>query len=114
MKTPVLFLIYNRQDLTKRLIDLLREVKPTNLYVAADGPKNNQDRKLCRATRELIKTVDWDCKIHRLYRRKNLGCGKAVSSAISWFFDYVESGVILEDDCLVDVSFFQFAPMLRG
>ena len=39
----------------------------------------------------------------------NLGCGKAVSEAISWFFSHEPEGIILEDDCLIDISFFDFA-----
>ena len=37
-----------------------------------------------------------------------LGCGAAVSGAITWFFENVEAGIILEDDCLADPSFFPF------
>jgi hypothetical protein len=47
-----------------------------------------------------------------LYREKNLGCGRAVSSAISWFFEQEEEGIILEDDCLPDPSFFEYCRIL--
>jgi len=36
----------------------------------------------------------------------------AVSSAITWFFDHVEQGIILEDDCLPDPSFFPYCEEL--
>ena len=41
-----------------------------------------------------------------------MGCGKAVSKAISWFFNEVEKGIILEDDCLPSRSFFSFCEEL--
>jgi hypothetical protein len=41
-----------------------------------------------------------------------LGCKSAVSSAITWFFENVEQGIILEDDCLPDPSFFPFCEEL--
>jgi hypothetical protein len=47
-----------------------------------------------------------------LYRETNLGCKIAVSEAISWFFDCEEYGVILEDDCLPDLSFFPYCEEL--
>ncbi|MDF2453911.1 MAG: hypothetical protein K0S26_3415, partial [Bacteroidota bacterium] len=50
----------------------------------------------------------WDCELKTLFRDSNLGCGLAVSGAINWFFDHVEEGIILEDDCLPDPSFFDF------
>ena len=41
-----------------------------------------------------------------------MGCGPAVRSAISWFFENVEAGIILEDDCDPNVTFFQFCEEL--
>lgn len=35
-----------------------------------------------------------------------------MSEAISWFFEHVEEGIILEDDCLPDISFFRFCEEL--
>jgi len=56
--------------------------------------------------------VDWDCEVKTLFRDKNLGCKIAVSSAIDWFFENVEEGIILEDDCLPSQSFFWFCQEL--
>ena len=47
-----------------------------------------------------------------LFRERNLGCKLAVSQAISWFFDQVEAGIILEDDCVAHPSFFPYAAEL--
>ena len=52
--------------------------------------------------------VDWPCEVQTLFRNTNLGCKDAVSSAITWFFSHVEEGIILEDDCLPDPSFFRY------
>jgi hypothetical protein len=79
------------------------------LYVAADGPRTGKpgEDEQCIITRKLVMNgIDWDCKVVTLFRDKNLGCGKAVSEAITWFFENVEEGIILEDDCLPEKSFF--------
>lgn len=108
-KSPVLFLIFNRPDVTARIFERIRAVKPARLYIAADGPRPGKanDNELCEQTKAIV-TVDWDCELKTLYRTENLGCKKAVSSGISWFFDNEEEGVILEDDCLPAISFFSF------
>lgn len=113
-KTPILFLIFNRSDLTGRVFERIREIKPAILYIAADGPRASRpsEELLCAETRAVTETIDWDCEVHRLYRDENLGCKTAVSSAITWFFDHVESGIILEDDCLPTLSFFRFCAEL--
>lgn len=114
MIKPVLLLIFNRPDLTERVFARIREAAPRLLYVAADGPRADRlgEDAICRETREIVAKVDWDCEVFYLYRVENLGCKQAVSSAITWFFDNVESGIILEDDCLPDPSFFNFCSEL--
>jgi ADP-heptose:LPS heptosyltransferase len=112
--TPILFVIFNRPDLTEIVFNEIRKARPAQLFIAADGPrKNNEsDKILCAETRKIAEQVDWPCKVHTLFREENLGCGKAVSSSISWFFDHVERGIILEDDCLPDPSFFMYCQSL--
>jgi len=114
MDTPILFLIFNRPDTTQRVFESIRAIKPKRLFVAADGPRPNKetDKKLCQETRDIIKNIDWECEVKTLFREKNLGCKIAVSSAISWYFENVNEGIILEDDCLPNKSFFDFCEIM--
>lgn len=111
MKTPpVLFLIFNRPDLTAKVFSKIRDARPAQLFIAADGPRESREdeAKICEETRAVVSNIDWECEVHQLYRDENLGCKVAVSSAIDWFFEHVEEGIILEDDCLPNPSFFKF------
>lgn len=112
--TPILLLIFNRPLLTQQIFNKIKEVKPQHLFIAADGPRPNKplDAAVCQETRKIVDQIDWECEVKTLFRDQNLGCGFAVCSAISWFFDQVEEGIILEDDCLPDVSFFPFCSEL--
>ncbi len=56
--------------------------------------------------------IDWKCEVKTLFRENNLGCKIAVSEAITWFFDNVEEGIIIEDDCLPSPDFFPFCEEL--
>jgi hypothetical protein len=112
---PVLFLVFNRPEPTARVLGAIRRASPRRLFVAADGPRpgNPKDAVACREVRELLqKGIDWQCRVEFLARGANLGCRNAVSSAISWFFDNVEEGIILEDDCLPSEGFFSFCSSL--
>lgn len=108
--TPVLFLIFNRPDHTKKVFLKIKEARPTQLFIAADGPRDSvdTDKLLCVQTREIINLIDWECNVKTLFRDQNLGCRYAISTAIDWFFEQVEEGIILEDDCLPDPTFFTF------
>ncbi len=108
---PILFIIFNRPDTARVVLARLRELKPTRLFIAADGPRpgNASDAARCAQVREeTLKAIDWDCEVKTLLRESNLGCRKGVATAIDWFFENVEQGIILEDDCLPDPSFFPF------
>ena len=112
--TPVLFLMFNRPDTTRQVFEAIRKVRPKQLFIAADGPRDNRpdDIEKCRQTREIVSHIDWDCEVKTLFRESNLSCKYAVSEAIDWFFDNVEEGIILEDDTLPDSSFFFFCQEL--
>lgn len=111
---PVLFLIFNRPDTTAQVFERIRQIKPAKLYVAADGAREGRpdEAQRCAKVRTIIDGIDWDCELKTLFREKNLGCKIAVSEAITWFFGQEEYGVILEDDCLPDLSFFPFCEEL--
>lgn len=114
LTTPVLFLIFNRPDTTQQVFNEIRKAQPKQLFVAADGPRQDRpdDIENCKKVREIIQQIDWDCNVSTLLREGNLGCKKAISSAIDWFFSQVDEGIILEDDCVPDQSFFPFCQEL--
>ena len=113
--TPVLLIVFNRPDKTRTALEIVKKAGIKNLYIAADGPReNNQnDIEKCKEVRELVeKSIDWECEVKYHFQKSNMGCGKNVSSAITWFFENVEAGIILEDDCNPVESFFQFSNLL--
>jgi len=114
LDVPVLLIIFNRPDTTARVFSSIREAQPARLYIASDGPRENREGELLRvnAARDVVAAIDWPCKIDHLYQKVNLGCGRAVKAAVDWFFEKEEMGIILEDDCLPDQSFYQFCQEL--
>jgi hypothetical protein len=113
-ETPILLLIFNRPDTTKQVFNQVKKIKPKYLFVAADGPRTDKsdEDKRCLETRDIIKQINWDCELKTLFREKNLGCRLAVSQGITWFFNNVGEGIILEDDCLPELSFFPYCEEL--
>jgi hypothetical protein len=114
LHTPILFLIFNRPYETSVTFESIRQAKPSKLYVAADGPRatRSDEPLLCKQTRAILEQIDWECEIKTLFRDSNLGCRQAVSSAIDWFFENEEEGIIIEDDCVADQTFFTFCQIL--
>ena len=109
---PVLLCNFNRPEFTAALVNSLRAVKPQSLFISIDGPRAHveADKVNCSAVLDALqKGINWPCKIEWLVNESNKGCGRCVSDAISWFFDHVDEGIILEDDCIPTVGFFIFA-----
>jgi hypothetical protein len=111
---PILLLVCDRPQPTRRVFERIREAQVRELYVAADGPRpgDPEARRLCEEARAVVQHADWECEVHTLLRERNLGCRRAVSSAIEWFFENVEEGIVLEDDCLPHPTFFRFCAEL--
>ena len=42
-ETPILFLLFNRPELTKNVFERIRLIRPRQLFVAADGPRQGSD-----------------------------------------------------------------------
>ena len=114
MRSPVLFLIFKREETTRVVFERIRKMKPQKLYIAADGPRENRpdEYEKCLSTRKIVENVDWPCEVHKLFQDKNLGCGKGVSIAISWFFKHEEQGIIIEDDILPHPDFFEYCDIM--
>jgi Glycosyl transferase family 2 len=113
MSVPVLFLIFNRPNVTAEVFEAIRLAKPARLYIAADGPRDRPgEAELCNKARQIATNIDWDCELKTLFRERNLGCGASVSGALNWFFGDEEEGIILEDDCVPSPAFFPYCAEL--
>jgi len=111
---PVLVLAFNRPAATERALAALRAAGPERVFFAVDGPRPDRQGEAASVARvhSLVEQLDWGCTVETLFRPQNLGCKLAVSQAIAWFFSHVEAGIILEDDCVADPSFFPYAAEL--
>lgn len=104
---------YNRISQTRLTLSSINDAEPRRLFVVQDGPKDSNDFLKCEEVRKLItETVDWDCEISWKIRDTNAGCRKNVSEGITWFFSEVDEGIVVEDDCVPNISFFKFCDEL--
>jgi hypothetical protein len=113
--TPLLLIAWRRPHTLRQVIDAIRPVAPTRLFVACDGPnpeRPGEAEKVAATRRVIEQEIDWPCQIERLYSDVNQGCRLGVSRAITWFFEQVEEGLILEDDCVPHPDFFPYCTTL--
>lgn len=114
LDVPVLVVGFNRPDRTAALLERVRVAAPRRLYFAVDGarPHVPGEADRVREVQEQARSIDWAGDVRLLFRHENLGCGRAVSSAVDWLFEQEERGIVLEDDLLPEASFFPFCAEL--
>lgn len=113
-KTPILLITFNRPDYVEKQLELMRRIRPAALYIASDAPRtgNEADQVAVKEIRQMIAQAKKELSIKTLYRTKNEGCRYGVAAAVNWFFSQVTEGIVLEDDCFADESFFPFCSEL--
>jgi len=112
LDTPVLLIAFSRIGPTRRVFEAIRAARPRRLYFACDGPRDAAEAVRCEEVRALAREVDWPCELHTRFNERNMGLRKGVSSAIAWFFEHEEEGIVLEDDTLPVPTFFRFCQEL--
>lgn len=113
--TPLLLIVWRRPFALRHVINAIRPLAPSQLFIACDGPNlhNVEEAEKVLATRQIIASeIDWPCNIERLYSDVNQGCSVGPINAISWFYSHVEAGIILEDDCVPHPDFLPFSEVL--
>lgn len=114
LSVPVLLMLFNRPDITRELFKKLREAKPKKLFVAANGPRPNVpgDAELCNSVRAIFNEIDWECEVHTNFPEVNINMHTRWYASLDWFFESVDRGIVLEDDCIPDLSFFSYCAEL--
>lgn len=111
---PVRVRIWTRPDFQKEQFEVLRQARPSVLFLVSDGGRNDEERRLIGLSRKLFEGIDWDCEIHKLYWEENLGMHKSGALASQYIWKRVDRCVWLEDDVVPSVSAFRFwAEMLE-
>lgn len=114
LEIPLVFIVFNRPETTRRVWERIRAAQPRRLFVIADGPRADRpaDQESCTAVRQIVERIDWPCEVSREYSAPNLGAAVRVSSGLDWVFTQADEAIILEDDCLPDPTFFPFCAEL--
>lgn len=104
----VLVVFFNRPTMLAQVFAQIQKARPARLFLYQDGARNEQDIPLIEACREIVSHIDWECEVHRLYQERNFGCDPSGYLAHTWAFSLTDKCIVLEDDCVPALSFFQF------
>lgn len=109
-KIPCLIIAYTRTEIISELLHSLNIAQVESIYLAIDGPKNEND---LNAQKQILNAVSGFCHEYNIplyvwQRKVNSGLAVSIITSIDWFFQHVDFGVILEDDLVLGIDFFNF------
>jgi hypothetical protein len=109
--TPVVILGYNRPDKVERLLDCLREQRPSNVIFSIDGPKSHiaGDADKVAAVQALAEGIDWTDRVETIFRDANVGLQIAVTEAVTHAVNSYGQAIILEEDTLPGADWLPYA-----
>lgn len=115
LTVPVALFVFNRPEYTRRVLEAVRLARPALVFLIADGPRPDHpgEAAQCLEVRRLLgEGIDWPCEIRQNYADLNLGCRERIASGLAWVFEQVDRAIILEDDCVPEVTFFPYCQEL--
>jgi len=107
---PVLILGYLRKEPLLTNLSKLVQLRVREIYISIDGAKNPTDferqLEIIEDVKNILDSTNILWKIN--HSSRNLGVKEGVLRGVSWFFDQVPAGIVLEDDLEFSRDFIEF------
>lgn len=111
---PVVVFVYNRCEHAKDLLDSLAKctlADKTDVYVFADGPKNEAAKDKVNKVREMINSYE-NSSVFASYTVResdiNKGLAKSIISGVSEIIEKYGKVIVLEDDLVVATQYLTY------
>lgn len=102
---PALIIAYANYEAVKRRLEELRAFGIHDIYIYVDGFNHDGNIQRLHQRTQLIEMLENELSSSMLSKvhicETNGGVGITVPAAVDWFFQNVEYGMILEDDCML-------------
>lgn len=110
---PVKINIWIRPECQRRQLEIIKQARPSILFVTSDGGRNEKEWELIKQNRKIYdEEIDWECKVYKLYMDHNLGLYAMGKERENLIWNTVDRCIMLEDDILPSVSFFRYCAEL--
>lgn len=114
VQNPVLFITFARPDYARRTWDAIKAAKPSKLYFYSNKGREDKEGEVEKNNqiRAFVKEIEWECDLHTWFREECVDVYTSLYGAISWLFENEEQGIILEEDCVASLAFFDYCDKL--
>jgi len=112
---PVLFITFARPEYARKTFDAIKAAKPSKLYFYSDKAHSDKPDEIDRNNQIrdfVVKETDWECELKTFFRDENAGLYASMLGAIDWVFENETQAIILEEDIVPSLAFFDFCEQL--
>lgn len=112
---PIIFLTYKRPNETEKILKIILNLKPKNLYVFQDGKKKGftrEENQNHKDTKSIILKYKKNYSYKSIFYKENISQSLIGYKIIKEVFKKHEKTIILEDDCVPEVGFFRYCDLM--
>jgi hypothetical protein len=112
--TPVLFITFARLDYARKTFDAIKSAKPEVLYFYSNKARSEHSTEVTANAkiREFVDEIDWKCDLHTFFRDEYVDVYTSLWGAMDWIFNNEEQAIVLEEDCVPSIAFFDYCAKL--
>ena len=113
-KTPVIFATFARPEYARQAFNHIKRAKPEKFYFYSNKARSNNPQEIenNNQVRALVKEIDWDCEIKTFFREEYVDLYTSLWGAYDWVFENEDCAIILEEDCVASLAFFDYCDQL--
>jgi hypothetical protein len=111
-RTSTLIVAHRRVDTAQQVAKAVVDAGITDVWAWVDGPRTSVEAEQTTAVVTLLESQEWPGEFHLLKNDLNHGVARAVPAALDWVFAHRDEAVVLEDDCVPTVEFFDFVDLM--
>ena len=111
---PVVIVGFNRPQQLAQVMRAVAAARVPKIYFVSDGPRASRQGEalIVSESRRQLDQLDASTEVDRIVSTTNLGCRERIQSGLDEVFATEESAIILEDDCVPDLTFFRYCQEL--
>ena len=106
---PVQVNIWIRPEMQRRQFEVIKQAKPSILFVFSDGGRNEEEWEKIYLNRKMYdEEINWECQVYKVYKDVNIGLYAMERELHQLIWKNVDRCIFMEDDIIPSVSFFRF------
>lgn len=114
VETPVLYITFARPEYASQSFGAIKKAQPKKLYFYSNKARDEKPDEVARnlEVRSYIGQIDWDCDVKTWFRDEYVDVFTSLWGAIDWIFDNEEKAIVIEEDVVASLAFFDYVDKL--